>query len=212
MKDFWEKDHKIYAEKGWVNNTTIFSQFAVGYFPKQGKLLDLGAGQGQDSRYFAKMGYNVTSTDISDFALNLSNEKAKKEGLHIRYLEMDTANEFPFEDNSFDIVYSHLSLHYFTDKKTKEVFEEISRVLKPQGILACLLNTIDDPQTIDPNYELLEKDYYRSPAGLLKKYFSVEYLQEVTDNLFVPIILDNNGESFRDDIKTLIRFIGKTKK
>src|SRR6266568_4648928 len=117
-KEFWEKDHKIYAEKGWVNDTTIFSQFAVEYFPEQGKLLDLGAGQGQDSRYFAKLGYEVTSTDISEFALNLSSEKAKKEGLNIKYLEMDTAERFPFEDDSFDIVYSHLALHYFTNEKT----------------------------------------------------------------------------------------------
>lgn len=210
LKDFWRKAHEIYSKKDWINNTTIFAQFAVGYFPKQGKLLDLGAGQGQDSRYFAKLGYDVTSTDISDSALKLSKEKTN--GLDIKFMEVDIANELPFGDNSFDIVYSHLALHYFTDEKTREVFQEIFRVLKPQGILASLFNTIEDAETTDPNYTPIEKDYYKSPEGLLKRYFSVDYLKDATGGLFTPVILDNKGETYKDEIKTLIRFIGKANK
>lgn len=210
LKDYWKKTHEIYSKKDWINNTTIFAQFAVGYFPKQGKLLDLGAGQGQDSRYFAELGYDVTSTDISDSALKLSKENA--EGLDIKFMEVDITNKLPFEDNSFDIVYSHMALHYFTDKKTREVFQEIFRVLKPQGILASLFNTIEDAETTDPGYASIEKDYYKSPEGLLKRYFSVDYLRDVTGELFTPVILDNKGETYKDMIKSLIRFIGKANK
>lgn len=210
LKDYWKKTHEIYSKKDWISNTTIFAQFAVGYFPKQGKLLDLGAGQGQDSRYFTKLGYDVTSTDISDSALKLSKENAG--GLDIKFMEVDIANKLPFEDNSFDIVYSHLALHYFTDEKTREVFQEIFRVLKPQGTLASLFNTIEDAETTDPNYTPIEKDYYKSPEGLLKRYFSVDYLKDVTGELFTPVILDNKGETYKDEIKTLIRFIGKANK
>jgi len=212
LKDYWKKTHEIYSKKSWVNNTTIFAQFAVGYFPKQGKFLDLGAGQGQDSRYFAKLGYDVTSTDISDSALEISKDKASKEGLEMKLMEVDISNRLPFEDNSFDIIYSHLALHYFSDEKTKEIFQDVYRVLKPNGILACLFNTIEDPETSDPNYKLIEGDYYRSPEGLLKRYFSVEYLEQITKNLFVPVVLDKKGETHKDEIKSLIRFIGKANK
>jgi SAM-dependent methyltransferase len=212
LKDYWKKTHEIYSKKDWINNTTIFAQFAVGHFPKQGKLLDLGAGQGQDSRYFAKLGYDVTSTDISDSALKLSKKNADKDGLNIKFIEIDIANKLPFEDNSFDIVYSHLALHYFTDEKTREVFQEIFRVLKPQGILASLFNTTEDAETTDPSYTPIEKDYYKSPGGLLKRYFSVDYLKDVTGELFKPVVLDSNGETYKDEIKSLIRFIGKANK
>ncbi len=212
LKDYWRKTHEIYSKKSWINDTTIFAQFSVEYFPKEGKLLDLGAGQGQDSRYFAKLGYDVTSTDISDEALKISKENAKKEGLNIKFMELDISDRLPFEDNSFDIVYSHLALHYFSGEKTKEVFQEIHRVLKPQGLLASLFNTIEDAETSDPNYTLIEKDFYKSPEGLLKRYFSVGSLKNVIGELFTPIILDNKGETYKDEIKSLIRFVGKANK
>lgn len=212
LKDYWKKIHELYSKKDWINNTTIFAQFVVGYLPEQGKLLDLGAGQGQDSRYFAKLGYNVISTDISELALKLSEEKAKNDGLNMEFMEVDIANKLPFEDNSFDVVYSHLALHYFTGEKTKGIFQEIFRVLKPQGILASLFNTIEDAETTNPSYAPIEKDYYKSPEGLLKRYFSVDYLKNVTGELFTPVVLDSQGETYKDEIKSLIRFIGRANK
>lgn len=212
MKDFWKKTHEIYSTKSWINNTTIFAEFVVSYLPRLGKLLDLGAGQGQDSRYFAKLGYDVTSVDISGLALKLSEKIAERARLNIKFIELDIADTLPFEDNSFDVIYSHLALHYFTDEKTRAIFREINRVLKPQGVLACLLNTIEDPEIIDAKYKLIEKNYYQSSEGLLKKYFSVDYLNDVISGLFTPIVLDNKGETYKDEIKSLIRFIGKANK
>lgn len=212
QKDYWERAHKIYSKKSWINDTTIFARFAQGYFPKKGNLLDLGAGQGQDSRYFSKIGYNVISTDICDEALKLSSENAKKEYLDVKFTQLDIAEKLPFVDNSFDIVYSHLALHYFTEKKTKEIFDEIYRVLKPGGIVASLFNTIEDPELDSPQFKKIEEGYYQDPFGLSKRYFSTSYLENITKELFVPIILDNKGEAYKDEIKTLIRFIGKVRK
>jgi SAM-dependent methyltransferase len=212
MQDFWRKTHEIYSKKSWINNTTIFARFVVDYLPGSGQLLDLGAGQGQDSRYFAKLGYAVTSTDISGLALKLSKEAAEREGLNINFIELDIADTLPFADNSFDAVYSHLALHYFTAENTRAIFQEINRVLKPQGVLACLLNTIEDPEITGEEYKLIEKDYYQSPEGLLKRYFSVDYLSDAIRGLFTSIVLDDKGEAYKDEIKSLIRFIGTADK
>jgi ubiquinone/menaquinone biosynthesis C-methylase UbiE len=205
-KGYWNKKHIRYAAKDWIDKPTIFSQFAIQYFPKTGTLLDLGAGHGQDSRFFAKKGYSVTGTDFSETALRFLAEKADKEGLRIKTEQVDLSKNLPFENNKFDVVYAHLSLHYFDVKTTDKLFSEIQRILKPNGILAALFNSVDDPEI--PRFEKVDDDYYLEPGGIIRRYFSVQSAQKFIVGKFEPIILDNEGETYKDSIKSLIRFIG----
>ena len=36
--------------------------------------------------------------------------------------------KFPFGDNEFDLIYSRLGLHYFTQEELKEIFKELNRL------------------------------------------------------------------------------------
>lgn len=202
----WSQLHKNYQDTDWINKPSIFAEFAINYFPKEGKLLDLGAGQGQDSRYFFENGYIVTSTDISKTALEINKSKNKSNKISI--IELDLTKPFPFEDRSFDIIYAHLSLHYFSKENTFKIFKEIKRVLKPSGILAFLVNS-----TSDPEYKTgikIEEDFFKVGENS-KRYFSVESAREFI-NEFEIIVLDNKGETYKDrekGIHNLIRFVGK---
>lgn len=208
-KDYWEEKHKKYAKEEWINRPTIFAKFAIKYFPKNGRLLELGAGQGQDSRFFASKGYKVTATDFSSEALGLLKEKTNAEGLSIETKEVDISKDLPFLNQSFDIVYSHLALHYFDDETTRKVFSEIHRILKGGGILSALFNTIDDPEINES--KKVEEGFFETPSGILKRYFSVDYLQDITNGLFEVVIADAKGETYKDEIKTLVRFVGRKK-
>lgn len=104
-----------------------------------------------------------------------------------------------------------MALHYFDQETTQRVFSEIGRVLKPNGIFATLLNTVEDSETSDPDFERIEEDFLENPAGIRKRYFSVSSMRDFTEDLFEEIILDNQGKTYKDDIETLIRFIGKKK-
>jgi SAM-dependent methyltransferase len=97
-----------------------------------------------------------------------------------------------------------LALHYFDKKRTEGLFGEIYDVLKPGGIFATLTNTIEDPET--KNGKLLEPEYYEFET-IKKRFMSVDSMKEFT-NKFETIILDNHGETHKDEIKTLIRFVG----
>jgi len=198
-QDYWSKKHTKYSQEDWIRKPTIFATQVVSYFPKSGKLLDLGAGQGQDSIYFANYGYQVTAVDFAQYALDqITNHGIEK-------VMADFSQPLPFQPESYDIIYSHLGLHFFNVKRTQELFEEIYGILKPGGIFAMLINTVDDPEF--GQGEKIENDYFEI-NGLRKRFFSVESMAEFASK-FETILLDDHGESHKDAIKILIRFVGR---
>ena len=99
-------------------------------------LLDLGCGDGADSILFAKRGFRVTSLDFSDEALHKLSARAADVGLqNITNVRHDFSRPLPFTNRSFDVVFAHLSLHYFDHAITAATFAEIRRVLVSGGIL-----------------------------------------------------------------------------
>jgi ubiquinone/menaquinone biosynthesis C-methylase UbiE/8-oxo-dGTP pyrophosphatase MutT (NUDIX family) len=208
MDNIWSDLHKNYKEQDWINKPSLFAETAVIYFPPKGKILDLGAGQGQDSRFFAEHGYDVVSTDIEESALEASKAKLTGEQTQkVTFEKVDLSQELPFENTSFDIVYAHLSLHYFDRETTTRLFGEIQRVLKPGGIFAFFVNSTSDPEY--GTGSKLEEDYFQIDKTT-KRYFSVESVREFTKYLDTTL-LDNHGETYKDRAKgvhNLVRFIG----
>jgi len=209
IQQYWTVKHQKYQAKDWINKPSIFANQCLKYLPQSGSLLELGAGQGQDSRFFASKGLNVLSTDISTSALQIARAKTKKQLPNLKYQKVDISKPLPFPNNNFDVVYSHLGLHYFNQKDTQQLFREIQRILKPNGIFASIFNTINDPEI--QKAKKLENHFYIAPDKLQKAYFSTNYLKKLTQNLFKPIVLDNQGITHKDEIRTLIRFIGTKK-
>ncbi len=100
------------------------------------KVLEVGCGIGIDGMEFAKIGANYIGIDISEKSLklaktyfNLSNQRAN--------LLLADAENLPFQDNTFDLVYSWGVLHHTPD--IQKAIEEIYRVLKPNGRIIIML-------------------------------------------------------------------------
>lgn len=204
---YWSGAHDKYAGAGWIDKPTIFVQQISGFLPPKGKVLDLGGGQGQDARFFAERGYEVTLTDFSEKALKIARGKLADVLRSIRIKLLDFRSLFPFKDSEFNVVYSHLALHYFDDATTRQIFSEMLRVLKPGGVLAILVNSVSDPE-YNPslvNNGLIETE------GIQKRFFDINSIREFARG-FEPILLDNQGETYKDRRKgvfNLIRFVGK---
>lgn len=209
----WDKLHNHYKAQDWIDTPNIFAKDVVRYFPKSGKILELGAGQGQDSRFFASQGYCVVSTDISDSALEMNRSKNNEQpSQSIQIQKVDLTQPLPFENESFDVVYAHLSLHYFDYAHTKELILEIYRVLRKDGIFATFTNTIEDDE-YGKGVEI-EKDYFLID-GVQKRYFSTSTLRALVQSHYDIVLLDNFGETYKDakkGVHNLIRFIGQKKK
>ena len=94
------------------------------------KVLEVGGGMGTDLAQFARHRAVVTDVDLSAGHLELARENLELRGLTGEFALQD-AEVLPFENDSFDLVYSNGVIHHTPN--TRNVVREIRRVLKPGG-------------------------------------------------------------------------------
>ena len=97
------------------------------------KILGLACGGGQQGPLFALKGYDVTIMDFSTSQLERDEMVAKREGLTINTVQGDMTKPFPFENETFDIIFNPVSNVYIED--LENMYKEASRVLKKGGLL-----------------------------------------------------------------------------
>ena len=100
-------------------------------------LLELGAGQGRDTIYFAGMGLHVFALDYSESALWAIIDKGVKTDLGemITPVFHDLRKPLPFGDDSLECCFSHmLYCMAFSQSELEFLNSEILRVLKPGGL------------------------------------------------------------------------------
>jgi ubiquinone/menaquinone biosynthesis C-methylase UbiE len=99
-----------------------------------GQAADLGCGPGYLAIELARRaaGLHVTGVDLSDAMLAQAITNARLAGVahQIDFRTADVA-ALPFPDASLDLAVSTLSLHHWDDPKP--IFDEIARVLRPDG-------------------------------------------------------------------------------
>ncbi|MBZ4322083.1 bifunctional 2-polyprenyl-6-hydroxyphenol methylase/3-demethylubiquinol 3-O-methyltransferase UbiG [Streptomyces huiliensis] len=93
-------------------------------------VLDIGCGGGLLAEEFTRAGCRVTGIDPSQPSLDAAAEHAKEQGLDITYRQ-GTAEELPFAEGEFDLVYCCDTLEHVTD--VDRAVAEASRVLRPGG-------------------------------------------------------------------------------
>jgi len=108
----------------WMRDTFKFEQY------KDKKVLEVGVGDGIDHLELAKAGAILTGIDITPKSIELTKKNLELHGYKSNLLIADAEN-LPFEDDSFDVIYSFGVLHHTPD--TQKAVKEIYRVLKPQG-------------------------------------------------------------------------------
>jgi len=134
-------DQKKLWQTKWSDKTSQLppNNFAIRAYKllkqKHKTLLDLGCGTGRDSLYFANKGLEVTAADWSQSGLDQLQKLAEKRKVANLGVIQQDISKLTFEPNSFDIIYAHLSLHYFDDKTTREIFNKLHSVLKRDGLL-----------------------------------------------------------------------------
>lgn len=101
--------------------------------PENAKILDVGCGSGTLAKFWKEQRYDVTGLDISDRSLEITCSKSI-------YCVKGDVKKLPFDDNTFDLVYSDGLLEHFVDPKP--ILEEIFRVSKKYVLTMVPRNTV----------------------------------------------------------------------
>ena len=119
---------KLFENQNWsplldLENNVDYELISIieSLLPNKGKILEISCGNGADAIDLTNKGYAVTATDNCQEYVDHANK-------YINCVKHDTRNKFPFQDKSFDLVYSRLGLHYFTKEELSTIFSEISRL------------------------------------------------------------------------------------
>jgi len=152
-----------------VNNFARRSFFEIKKHSELKTLLDLGCGRGQDAEYFAKKGLHVTAVDFSESGIQFVPKNA-----NLKTIYQDIQN-IDFKNNSFDVIYAHLSLHYFDDSTTTQIFDKLYLVLRKGGLIFIKCKSTND--ALYGVGEKIESDMFYKDRHI-HHFFSKEYMKE----------------------------------
>ena len=157
------------------------------------KIIELGAGLGRDTIFFAKNSISVEALDYSPQAIKIIDRKAVENQLsnYISANLFDIRKKLPFKSNSVQACFSHmLYCMALSSYELRNLNNEILRILKPGGINIYTVRNTTDGDYKNGVYigeELYEND------GFIVHFFSKNKIKELS-NGFDIIKIENFEE------------------
>jgi 2-polyprenyl-3-methyl-5-hydroxy-6-metoxy-1,4-benzoquinol methylase len=135
----YDEEKRITTDKArkteFYVTTTILNEHIKG----QNRILELGAGTGVYSFYYAERENHVVATDLSPKHVEIMKQKLKEKYSNISLCAevVDAVDLSRYEDEAFHVVNCLGPMYHFKEKEQRvKCIQECIRVLKPGGILA----------------------------------------------------------------------------
>jgi len=143
-------------------------------------IVELGAGLGRDTVFFANNFIHVEALDYSKTSIESITSKSKKLKLdnYIKTKFFDIRKKLPFEDNSIDGCFSHmLYCMALSNLDLENLNNEICRVLKPGGINIYTVRHTDDGDYKNGTH--IGEDLYEND-GFIVHFFSKDKVNQLS--------------------------------
>ena len=151
IKQFWNENPVGSNFVDYEQNQLFYEKYDAFWYRTEGHILDeldkidfkdktvleIGLGQGADSMQIIKRGAIYHGIDLTDESVRRVKERFRFFNLPYRDVSIANAISIPYNDNYFDIVYSHGVIHHSPD--IEKITAEIYRVLKPGGKAVIML-------------------------------------------------------------------------
>ncbi len=105
------------------------------------KILDVGCGVGTFAYHCARAGARGTGVDYSEESIRVAKRLAGDFGVsaNTEFICCDAAGRLPYDDASFDKIVAADFMEHIDDAEKREAIREMSRVLKPGGIMVIFM-------------------------------------------------------------------------
>ncbi|MEI6498788.1 MAG: class I SAM-dependent methyltransferase [bacterium] len=223
-KNYWEQ---VPADK-IIGRNAFPGDELFGLLNNGDSILDLGCGTGELSEYLSEKDYLVTGIDINEEAININQSKKSR----VDYILCDITNPLPFVDHTCNaITISFVLVNIVPLSMREELIKELSRILKPNGIIWINEGLISDEYS--KRYELCkpflhdDHDFFvfkenTQSSGIqtteeLEKAIADEKIQRVAHHFTVKeltqlfssfkLIYKNQSVTFSPNTKSAIKMI-----
>jgi len=188
MSKFYDDKYRS-EELYWGKQPSSIARILFQKFPphEDQKLLDVGSGEGRDSLFFARNGYQVTGFDSSAEGVKKSSAWAVELKLSVDFFQADI-HEYRLQD-FYDVIYASGALHYIPPSLREEILSNYKRFTTAGGLHAFTVPIYKPFLPKDPQADELEHDW-RSGEILTHYYdWKIEFFTE-------EILDDKSGYKF----------------
>ena len=139
-----------------------------------GKVLVPGCGRGHEVVFMAENGFDVTAIDFSSGAVTYLKNALKKRNLEGRILHQDFFSLDESHEGVYDLVLEQTFFCAISPKQRRDYVLNVSRILKPGGILVGLFYHTDEQG--GPPYNTTREDIERH----FSKKFEIQELDKTS--------------------------------
>ena len=164
------------------------------------EVLELGAGQGRDTIFFARRGFEVCALDFAEAGIRAIREKAAASGVtdRVRAVAHDVREPLPFPDDCFDACYSHmLFCMALTERELRRLSAEVWRVLRANGFNVYTVRTTADP---DYGKGVYHGEHLYESDGFVVHFFDRGLIERLADGYDVLGVDRYQGGSLPRDL------------
>ena len=184
-------NHSKAARVEFLTNTRIIEQ----YIKPGERIMDIGAGAGEYSLYFARKGYDVSALELAESNIRAFRKKLADDD-HVDLVQGNALDLIRYEDSSFDAVLLFGPLYHLHDREDRrKCIKEAKRVCKADGKLFIAFISNDAVFLT----ELMERPDYFINGDYNKETFRLD------DVPFVFHTLDACRELLKDSSLSVLR-------
>ena len=198
--DLFEALAEVEARSFWFQARNELIVWALNRYGVGARsFLEIGCGMGFHTETMVRAGARVTAVDLSPTSVAATRRRLELKGLQAEVIEGD-AEHLPFEDRSFDFVWSWGVIHH--SSRTGRVVRNIARVLRPEG--ECRVMVYNRQSTWAMS--ILVRDYLLRGQFLRKSFEETLYESSdgFTARFYPPEQFEDLFRTFFDNVTSVI--------